>query len=311
MTVALYVCSVELAALSLPLGQHGCISLLLLLDASAVLELGKHGSTLLVHLFLDDSALFAISLIDLLEDVGLMVLLSQSISLFSILCLSLHASDFLIDDLLLIGDLPLFFACHHLLGTNGLCAVFVNLLHEVDTGLVLLAPFVFFQLPLLLAFEPGQVLNQLLLSFLVFSLLKVELLELNDFITSAKALLHLDALNFLLLVNGFAEHFSVAFLLNAELLLSKDLLSVVVTEELQIALADKDVLLSCNFAFLFVFKLPLLVKHFALEVSKLSLLLFTLNAGVLLPVENCQGVTHSSLLFFLFSAFTLLLGHEV
>ncbi len=63
-----------------------------------------------------------------------------------------------------------------MLGADGLGAVLVDLLHQVDACLILLAPLVFLDLPLLLGLEPGQVVDELLLGLLVFGLLHVELL---------------------------------------------------------------------------------------------------------------------------------------
>jgi hypothetical protein len=56
----------EVLALSLPLLKDGGIVVLLVLDASAVLKLGKFGCPFLVHLFLNDSSLFSVTLVDLL-----------------------------------------------------------------------------------------------------------------------------------------------------------------------------------------------------------------------------------------------------
>jgi hypothetical protein len=42
-----------------------------------------------------------------------------------------------------------------LFGTDSLSTVFIDLLHQVNTSLIFLAPFVLFELPLFLGLEPS------------------------------------------------------------------------------------------------------------------------------------------------------------
>jgi hypothetical protein len=135
--------SVEVAALGLPLAQNGLVSLLLLLNTLGVLELCQLCGALLVHLLLNDSALFAVSLVNLFKNVGLMILLHNSISLLSFFSLSLHAGDFIINDLLFIVKFPFVFISHDLSGADSHCTILVDLFHKVDSSHVLLSPLVF------------------------------------------------------------------------------------------------------------------------------------------------------------------------
>ncbi len=118
------------------------VCVLLVLDTARVLKLGELGGAFFVHLFLDDSALLAVALVDLLEDVGLVVLLDQVVSHLLFLRLLLDPSDLLVNQLLFVFDSPLFLVGMCLAGTDGLSAVLIDLLHKVDAGLVLLVPLV-------------------------------------------------------------------------------------------------------------------------------------------------------------------------
>ena len=65
----------EGAALGLPLLNDSGISVLLILDAACVLEFSELSGPLLEHLLLDDASLLAVTLIDLLQDISLVILL--------------------------------------------------------------------------------------------------------------------------------------------------------------------------------------------------------------------------------------------
>jgi hypothetical protein len=219
--------------------------------------------------------------------------------------------DLLADDLLFVLKAPLLLVGRELLGSDGLGAVFIDLPHEVDAGLVFLVPLVLSKFPLFLAFEPGEVFNQLLLSLLVFGLLKIELLKVNDFLPSTEKLLSLDTLDFLLLIDSLAEHVFVALLFNTKLLFTEKFLGFVVTDKFEIALAVKHLTLALKLMLLLLLALPLLIKHLALLVGKLAVLGLILQAGVFLPVEDCHGIADTLLLFFSFFALTFLLRLEV
>jgi len=177
--------------------------------------------------------------------------------------------------------------------------------------LVLLSPLIFLKLPLLLAFNPCEILNKLLLGLLIFGLLEIELLKLDDLIASSEEFLFLDSFDFLLTVDCLREHVSVAVFLRLKLLLTENFLSLIVTDKLHVSLAVKNMLLSLDLLLIGLFFLPLLVKHRALLFSQLAFLLFTLHSGVLLPVEYSKSISDSSLSLIDFSLFTLLLRFEI
>lgn len=254
------------------------------MDAAGILELGEFCRTFLEHLLLNNAALLTVSLIDLFQDISLMILLGESFTHLLFFSFGLSACDFIIDNLFFVLDLPLFFFALHLLCADGLRTIFINLFHQVDASLVLLAPLVLLEFPLLLALKPCQVLDELLLGLLILSLLKVELLKVDDLLASSCLLLLFKSLYFLFAVDGLSEHVLIALSLSSKLVLLKNLLGIVVTEKLQVALFVEKVSLALNFALLFLLTLPLLLEHLALHIGQLALLLLNLDAGVLLPV---------------------------
>jgi hypothetical protein len=77
------------------------------------------------------------------------------------------------------------------------------LLHESDTSLVFFAPLVFLEFPLLLRFKPSQILDKLFFSFLILSLLEVELLKINNLLAATKTLVLFNLSNLLLTGKSF------------------------------------------------------------------------------------------------------------
>ena len=72
-----------------------------------------------------------------------------------------------------------------MLSSDGLCSILIHLLHKVDAGLILFAPLILLYFPLLLRFEPSEIVNELILSLLVLSFLHIELLKINDFLATS------------------------------------------------------------------------------------------------------------------------------
>jgi len=231
----------------------------LFLNSPCILELSKLCGAFLVHLFLNNSTLLTVTFVDLLQNISLVVLLDEIVSDLLLFGLGLNPLNLLVDKLLLVLNAPLLLIGMGLAGANRLGAVLVDLLHEIDAGLILLLPLVLPELPLLLALEPGQVLDQLLLGLLVLGLLVVVLLKIDDFLASTEALFLFHFLDGLLAADGPLEHLFVAGLLSLKLLLAKRFLGVVVPEELHIALSVENVLLALEFPLGLVFLAPLSV----------------------------------------------------
>jgi len=82
--------------------NDGSVCVLLVLNAAGIFKFGKLGGSLFEHLLLDDSALFTITLIDLLQDISLVILLCNRIAHLSLFSFSLCASDLFLNELLLI-----------------------------------------------------------------------------------------------------------------------------------------------------------------------------------------------------------------
>jgi hypothetical protein len=188
-----------------------------------------------------------------------------------------------------------------------LCTVLIDLPHERDTRLVLLAPLVFLEFPLLLGLKPSQILDKLLFRFLILGLLQVELLKIDHLLATTKTLILFYLSNLLLTGQSLIEHNLIALLLNSQLLFTKKLLSLVVTNQLQIAFNGKYVLLSFHFSLDLIFSLPLLFKHLALDLSEFTVLNLGLHACVLLPVKHGLCIIDPLLLLLYFLAFSLLL----
>jgi hypothetical protein len=72
------------------------------LNTAGVLELSQLRGSLFEHLLLNDSALLAITLVDLLQDISLVILLHDGIAHSPLLSLSLGACDFFLNELLFV-----------------------------------------------------------------------------------------------------------------------------------------------------------------------------------------------------------------
>lgn len=247
----------------------------------------------------------------MLEDISLIIFLGNGITHFLFLLLGLRLHNFFVDNLLFMLDLPLILVGHHLLGADGLRTVLVDLLHQVDASLILLAPLVLLELPLLLGLEPGEVLDQLLLSFFILSLLKVELLKIDNLLSAAEAFLILELSDLLLACECLVKHNLVAFLLNSELLLTEEFLGLVVADELEISFDLENMLLSLHLLLLLILFLPLFLEHLSLNFGELAILHFSLHACVLLPVKDGLGIVDSLFLLLDFPTLTLLFGGQI
>lgn len=155
------------------------------MNAASVLELSQFRGSLFEHLLLNDSALLAITLVDLLQDISLVILLHDGIAHSLLLSLGLSASDFLLDELLFVLKTPFLLLSLHVLTCDSLCSILIHLLHQVNTGLILFAPFILLNFPLLLRFEPSEIVNELVLRLPVLSFLHIELLKINDFLATS------------------------------------------------------------------------------------------------------------------------------
>lgn len=187
------------------------------MNAASVLEFSQFRGSLFEHLLLNDSALLAITLVDLLQDISLVILLDDGFTHSPLLSLGLGASDLFLDEFLFVLKTPFLLLCLHLLRSNSLCPILIHLLHQVNAGLILFAPFILLNFPLLLRIEPSEIVNELVLRLLVLSLLHIELLKIDDLLATSRPLLLLKTLDFLFAANCGIEHYLVSFLLRAKL----------------------------------------------------------------------------------------------
>ena len=122
------------------------------------------------------------------------------------------------------------------------------------------------------------------------------ILELSDLLLAGKCLV---------------KHDLVTLLLNSELLLTEEFLGVVVADELEIPFDLENMLLSLHLPLLLVLFLPLFLEHLSLNFGELTILHFSLHAGVLLPVKDGLGIVDSLFLLLNFPTLTLLFGGQI
>jgi len=139
---------------------------------------------LLEHLVLELAPQLSVALGDLTEHVALVDLLQGCFSYRFLFVLAVLPFDFLLDLFVLVLSQPVPFVLLHFLHLDGKGARIVDFLHEVDTSVVLLSPLVVADFLLLGGLDLGQVLKQFFLFLLVGGLLKVMLLQLDDFPTA-------------------------------------------------------------------------------------------------------------------------------
>jgi hypothetical protein len=142
--------SVEIAALSLPLLNNRGIGILLVLNAASVLKLSQLGCSFFEHLLLDDTALLTIAFVDLFQDISLVILLSNCITHLLVFILGVSFCNLLFNKLFFVLQAPLLFVGLHLSRTDSLSPILIDLLHQVDTSLILLLPLILLDFPLLL-----------------------------------------------------------------------------------------------------------------------------------------------------------------
>lgn len=274
-----------------------------------VLNLGEFGSPLLVHAVLKLAAHGAITLTNLSKDIGLVHLAIHGVFESSLLVLPVHGFDLCTDRLLFMVLQPLSFLLHRLLQKNVSLAVLIDILHQVDSCLVLSSPLLLAGVPLLLVLLRSQFIDVPLVSSLVTLHLLVVLLELLDLSAASQSLLLLVLLDGALALQRLIEEHGVSIALHLVYLLAQLLFHSVVLDKLQVALPiQNEPLVSVNFLLLF-FDSPLFAKHGLLLADELFFLLALDISRLLLPVKDSHrvfdfllllaGLSHLSLKFFL------------
>ena len=186
----------------LPGVEQLVIILLLASDAALVLDLCKFRSTFLIHAVLQVTAHSAVSLGHLTQHISLVSLLVEGLLERSLFVCTVLAINLVIDLRLIVLFMPLslFFEC--LLEEDVLLSILIDILEQVDAGLVLTTPLLFTSIPLLLVLFLGQGFEHALLSGLITLLVLVVTLKFLDFVAAGKSLLSLEIFNSSLTLQG-------------------------------------------------------------------------------------------------------------
>jgi hypothetical protein len=133
---------------ALPGFEHVVVVVLLCLDAALVFKLSKLGSALLVHNLLQVTAHCAVALANLSKDVSLVALLSKASFDHLILVGAVLALNLAFHIVALVLLHPVGLLLLNLVKMYFVLAGRVNILEQVNAGLVLTVPLLFAQLPL-------------------------------------------------------------------------------------------------------------------------------------------------------------------
>lgn len=163
-------------------GRQQCIIILLLtLDASLVLNLGQFGSPLFIHAILQVTAHSAISLTHLAKHISLVSLLVDGFLKSTLFMHAVLTVNLGVNLVLIVLSKPFLLFFHGLLEKDILLAILVNVLKQVDSGLVFTSPLLLTVVPLLFVLFLSQLINASFISCLVVLNIIVMLLELLDF----------------------------------------------------------------------------------------------------------------------------------
>lgn len=274
----------------LPSAKHFLVGLFFISNTFLVFDLGKFGGSLVVHLSLEVSADLSVTLTDLSEDVSLVGLLVHSLhSSLSHEGLVL-AGDLGFDDSFLVCLVPELLSLKFLLEFDVSLTVLVNVLEEVNAGLVFTAPLLLTSIPLLCVVCGDEVLNHLLVSSLVGLSFLVEFLELHNFFTSGESLSFFKVLNGFLTLESGSEHVLITSLFLLKSGLSQSELTFVVLDQILVALSVESETLSLHVGLGGSFGLPLSLKHRAFLSSQFVFLLALDFSSVSLPVTDSHSV---------------------
>ena len=172
----------------LPGLQQLLIILLFAGDTSLVFDFGELCGALLVHAVLELAAHCPVALTYLAQYVSLVHLSIHRFFECPFLMHPLHLLDLIIDRPLIVAFLPQGFLLELLLQQNVGLSVLIDILHEVDAGLVLTAPLLLARIPLFLVLLHGELVDVPLVGLFVALDLLVVFLEFLDFASARHSL---------------------------------------------------------------------------------------------------------------------------
>lgn len=290
---------------ALPSVKHCTVVVLLGLDAALVLQLSEFGSALLVHNLLELAAHSAVALTNLSKHICLMHLLHHRCLNHLFLVGFVLAVNFGLHVLALVLFHPFSLVVKLFLKFDILLTVSVNILKEVDTGLVFTIPLLFTGIPLLGIFLSNKLVDHFVVSFLILSNLLGVFLELDCFSAMFHTLFVFQTLEFLLAIESRVKQLQIALFLRELGLLTEKLFLLIVLNKCEISLPHEDMAFCLNLLLAFSLYNPLLFKHGALNDGlTLFCILDSFFIG-LLPVKHSKGVSVKLCLFFSLSNFAL------
>lgn len=192
--------------------------------------------------------------------------------------------------LLLILLEPVHFLLTGLLEEDVLLSRLIDVLQEVDSGLLFSLPLGLSHFVLSLSFLLHELVNKLFVGCFIGFRLLVVLLKLDDFLAALSSLSFLNVLQGLLFCKGSLQKLLISCLLSVGLDTSKFPLGSIVIDELKVPFSVKNELLSLCLLVCLDFLSPLLLKHLLLSGFFLSIDLFCLSNCILLPCENVKSL---------------------
>ena len=194
------------------------------------------------------------------------------------------------DLLLLVVPEPIHFLCTGLLEQDVFLSGLINVLQEVDPGLVLSLPLDLSHFVLSFGLLLNEFVDQFLIRSFIGLRLLVVLLELDDFLAALSSLGLLDVLEGLLSGEGGIEQLLVSGLPGVGLYGSKFPFGGIVVDELKVSFSVQDEFLSLGFLIGFDLLGPLVLEHQLLSGYFLRVNVFGLGNGILLPSEDVEGL---------------------
>lgn len=188
---------------ALPRREQLVIIFLFVADTALVLDLGEFGGPLLVHAVLEVATHRAIAFTHLTQHIRLVRLAVKCLLQVALFVHLVLAVDFLIDLLLLVVAKPVLLLLQGLLKKDSLLTVLVDVLEQVDAGLIFTSPLLLSCVPLFLILLHRECIDVPLLGLLVRALLLVVLLKLLDLASARKPLFLFEVLHGLLIRQRF------------------------------------------------------------------------------------------------------------
>ena len=270
---------------ALPSVKHLRVVVLFGLDASLVLQFCQLGRSLLVHNFLQLAAHGAVSFANLAQYVCLVHLFGDASLDHLLFICSILALDFSLHILALVLFHPFLLFLLLLFEFNVLLSVLVNILKQVDAGLILAVPLSLTLLPLFGILFRHKLVNHALIGLLVSLLLRGILLELNRLPTMRHLFLVFNLLDHSFSLYRSLQELQIALLLSELGLFSQTLLLLVVFQESQIPFSIQNLALTFSLFLSFLVQGPLSTEHLTFGSCQLFFLVTIHLACLFLPFQ--------------------------